>query len=74
MGLGTHGAEVDVVDPDLAGRLDADGVARGGEHLLDLDVADDDVALVEHAQADADQRYWVMIMVISGRNENEKRE
>ena len=56
LGLGTHGAEVDVVDPDLAGRLYADGVARGGEHLLDLDVADDDVALVEHAQADADER------------------
>ena len=44
--------EVDVVDPDVRRGLDADGVARRGENLGDLEVAQDDVGLVQDAHAD----------------------
>lgn len=45
--------EVAVVDPDVLGVLDTDGVAVGVLDLLDLHVADDDVLLVLDVEANA---------------------
>jgi hypothetical protein len=47
--------EIDVVDPDLGGFLDTDGIASAGEDLADLEVTDDHVVGLDDADADADQ-------------------
>ena len=44
---------VAVVDPDVGGGLDGDGVAVGGEDLGNGQVAHDDVALLVDGEADA---------------------
>ena len=49
--------EVDVVNPHVRGGLDADSVSSGGEDLGDLEVAEDDVLLVQDAHADSIERY-----------------
>lgn len=45
--------EVAVVDPDVLGELDRDGIAVVGLDLGDLHVAHDDVLLSEDGEADA---------------------
>jgi hypothetical protein len=47
------GGQVAVVDPDVLGEVDGDGVTPGGLDLADGHVADDDVLLAEEGQADA---------------------
>lgn len=44
--------EVAVIDPDILGGLDVDGIAAGGLDLLDGEVADDDVLLLLDVQTD----------------------
>jgi len=44
--------DVDVVDPYLVRFLDSDSVPGTGEDLGDLDVADNHVRLLVHAEAD----------------------
>lgn len=46
------GRQVKVVEPDVAGGLDGEGVAGISEDLADLDVADDDVGRLLDAKAD----------------------
>lgn len=48
--------EVAVVDPDVGGGVDADGVAVAGLDARDLHVADDDVLGLADVQTDAGQR------------------
>jgi hypothetical protein len=48
--------EVDVINPDLGRLLDGKRVAGFREHLADLQVADDHVRYLDHADADAVQR------------------
>ena len=43
--VGHVGRDIAMVNPDVGGLLDADGVASGGEDFANGEVADDDVAL-----------------------------
>lgn len=47
--------EIAVVDPDVGGGVDADGVAVAGQDARDLHVADDDVLGLTDVEADAGQ-------------------
>lgn len=47
--------KVDVVDPDVGGLLDADGITAVGCDLGDLEVADDDVLLRLDGESETDQ-------------------
>jgi hypothetical protein len=47
------GGQVAVVDPDVLGEVDGDGITPGGLDLADGHVTDDDVLLAEEGQADA---------------------
>jgi hypothetical protein len=47
--------DVDVVDPDVLGGLDGDGVTIVGQDLGDLHVADNDVGLAVDGQTDTSQ-------------------
>jgi hypothetical protein len=51
----TVGGNIDVVNPDLGSRLDRDGISGAGENLGHLEVSDDHVVLLNHAQADSDE-------------------
>lgn len=42
--------EVDVVDPDLVSGLDTKSITNIGKDLGDLDVTDDNVALLENTE------------------------
>lgn len=46
-----------MVNPDIGGRLDADGITGLGQDLGDLNVADDNVRHVEDAKANSNQSY-----------------
>ena len=48
------GAEVNVINPDLLGCLDADVISRG-QTFGDLEVADDDIARVEDTETDTSE-------------------
>jgi len=53
------GAEVAVVDPDVGGLFDLEGVAsRGGLDVGRADVAQDEVALAAEVEGDAVQGWW----------------
>ncbi|CAF3641856.1 unnamed protein product, partial [Fusarium graminearum] len=54
--LGEVGGQLAVVDPDVGGLLDADGVAVGSDNVLDGQVADDDVLLLVDVEADVLER------------------
>jgi hypothetical protein len=43
---------VDVVNPNLVSRLDAEGVTDTGEDLGDLDIANDDITLLKNTKSD----------------------
>ena len=49
------GREVQVVDPNIACRLDTNGITRIGQDLADLDVPDDDVRHFEDTDANTDE-------------------
>lgn len=51
------GEELNVVDPDVGGELKTDSITGAGENLGDLDVADDDVALLVDSESDSDQSW-----------------
>lgn len=50
------GGEIAVVDPDLGGLLDTDGIAVGSLDLAELHVSDDDIGHLVDIQADAGER------------------
>lgn len=49
--------EVDVVNPDLRGVLNANSVTSISQNLGDLEVTDDDVRCVENAETDTVESY-----------------
>lgn len=49
--------DVDVIHPDLGSSLNTDGVTRRSENFGDLNVADDDIRLVEDSKSNTDERY-----------------
>jgi hypothetical protein len=47
--------EIAVVDPDVGGLVDGDGITVGCEDLGDLQVPDDYVLLAQYGEADASE-------------------
>ena len=45
--------EIDMVDPNVVGRLDGNGITNVREDLRDLDVANDHVGLFKNTETDA---------------------
>lgn len=50
------GGEIAVVDPDLGGFLDTDGIAVGGLDLAELHVSDNDIGDLVDVQSDSGER------------------
>jgi hypothetical protein len=60
--------EVDVVNPDLRSRLDTESVTNISDDLGDLDVADDNIALVKHTQTNTVEGCEVKSNIASSNN------